>query len=85
MPGLVLSLGLASIYAVAFYLWRGRSLRDLVFLWLAAVVGFASGHVVGEMWGFVPWTIGQVHVIEGSLVAFLFLVIARWLGQERES
>lgn len=78
-PGLVFALILASAYAVAFYLWRGRGLRDLLFFWLAAVVGFASGHLVGEMWGFVPWVIGEVHVIEATALAILFLALARWL------
>ena len=83
-PALVLSLVLASACGAAFYLWRGHGLRQLVFLWLAAVVGFASGHVVGQMWGFVPWTVGQVHVLEATVVALLFLAIAHWLMQEKE-
>ena len=85
VPALILSLVLASVYASAFYLWRGQGLRDLVFLWLAALVGFASGHLVGQMWGFIPWTIGQVHVIEATVVALLFLIIARWLMQEKRT
>ncbi|MEJ2209838.1 MAG: hypothetical protein P8129_12470 [Anaerolineae bacterium] len=83
-PALVLSLVLASTYAVAFYAWRGHGMRQLIFFWLAAVVGFASGHLVGQMWGFVPWTIGQVHVLEATIVAILFLFIAHWLMQEKE-
>jgi hypothetical protein len=84
LPGLLLSLVLASIYAAAFYLLLGRRPRDMLFFWLAAVVGFASGHVVGEVWGFIPWTLGQVHIIEASVLAILFLILARWLGQERK-
>ena len=84
MPALFLSLVLASLYAALFFLWQGRRLRDLVFFWLAALVGFASGHLVGTLWGFVPWTIGQVHILEATFVAILFLVIARWLGQEKK-
>ena len=84
LPGLALSVMMASIYALAFHLWLGRGLRDLLLYWLAAVVGFASGHVVGQVWGFVPWTVGQVHLIEATLVAFLFLLIARLLRQERK-
>jgi hypothetical protein len=84
-PALLLSLGLASIYAVAFHLWQGRSLRDLLFFWLAAVIGFASGHLVGALWGFIPWTIGQVHLIEATVVALLFLAVARWLRQEKKT
>jgi hypothetical protein len=82
-PALVLSLVLASVYAVLFYLFRGRGLRDLLFFWLAAVVGFGSGQLAGYVWDFVPWTIGQVHVIEATLVALFFLVLAQWLRQEK--
>ena len=84
-PALLLSLVLASLYGALFYLWQGRRLRDMLFFWLAALVGFASGHIVGALWGFVPWTIGQVHVIEATIVAILFLVIARLLRQEKKT
>lgn len=84
-PALIFSLVLASAYAVVFYLWRGRGLRHLLFLWVAALAGFAAGHVLGEMWGLVPWAIGAVHVVEATVVAFLFLVIARWLAQEKRT
>ena len=84
-PGLVLSLVLASIYAAVFYLLLGRRPRDMLFFWLAAVVGFASGHVVGEVWGFIPWTLGQIHIVEASVLAIVFLLLARWLGQERKT
>jgi hypothetical protein len=82
-PALVLSLVLASIYAAGFHLWLGRNLRDLIFFWLAAVVGFASGQVVGQFLDLVPWTLGEVHIIEATVLAFLFLIIARWLRQEK--
>ena len=84
-PGLILSVLLASIYAVIFYLLLGQRPRDMLFFWLAAVVGFASGHVVGQVWDFVPWTLGQVHVIEASVLAIVFLLMARWLGQEKKA
>lgn len=81
-PGLILSIMLASAYAAAFYLLMGRRPRDMLFFWLAALVGFASGHLIGAVWGFIPWTLGQVHVIEATVIAIAFLLLARWLGQE---
>ena len=84
-PALILSLVLATIYAAAFWVWLGRKSRDLLFFWLAALVGFASGHLVGEVWDWIPWTIGQVHVIEGTILSLLFLFIARWLRQEKKT
>ncbi len=80
-PALVFSLILASVYAALFHLWQSRKLRDLPFFWLAAVIGFASGQLAGQMLDVIPWTIGEVHIIEATLVAFLFLAIARWIRQ----
>lgn len=85
MPALILSLFLASIYAVAFHLWRGRGLRDLLSYWLAAVIGFAAGQLAGQMLNLLPWTLGQVHLVEATIVALLFLVLARWLRQEKKT
>jgi len=85
VPALLASIVLASIYAALFFLWQGRGFRDLLFFWLAALVGFASGHLVGANWGFIPWTVGQIHFIEASLMTFLFLAIARLLRQQRKT
>jgi hypothetical protein len=84
-PSLIFSIVLASAYAVLFHLWRGRGLRNLLFLWLVALAGFAAGHLLGAMWDLVSWTIGAVHVIEATVGALLFLVIARWLVPEKRT
>jgi hypothetical protein len=83
-PALALSVGLASAYAAAFYLWRGRRLRDLLFFWLASTVGFAAGQLAGQILDTIPWTIGQVHVIEATLIALTLLIVAAWLRQEEK-
>jgi hypothetical protein len=80
-----MSLVLATLYGVVFYLILGRRLRDLWFFWLAAVVGFASGQLVGNLLDIVPLTVGQVRIIEASAVSLLFLLLARWLTQGREA
>lgn len=81
-PALILTLLLASTYAVAFHLLQGRSLRYLFVLWIVAILGFVCGHVVGSLLEVIPWTIGPVHVIEGTLVSLLFLAVVAWLGRE---
>lgn len=78
-PGLAISLLLASVYATAFHLWGGRSLRDLPVYWLASLLGFAAGHLLGQRLDLVPWTLGEVHIVAATAGAFLFLVIVRWL------
>jgi hypothetical protein len=83
-PSLVMSLLLASVYAVAFHLWGGRRFRDLPIYWLAALLGFAAGHVLGQRLDLVPWTLGQIHIAEATAGAFLLLIIVRWLRGGRE-
>jgi len=78
-PGFALSVALASAYAAVFYLWRGRRPRDLFFFLLASAVGFAAGQIAGALLDTIPWTIGQVHVIEATLSAFTLLGVATWL------
>ncbi len=82
-PALLFSLLLATLYAALFHLIVGRRVRDLGFFWLAAVVGFSAGQLVGMQLRLVPWTIGEVRVVEGTIIAVLFLLLARWLRQER--
>jgi hypothetical protein len=74
-----MSLLLTSVYAVAFHLWGGRKFRDLPLYWLAAMLGFAAGHLVGQKLALVPWSLGQVQIVEATVGAFLFLIIVRWL------
>jgi hypothetical protein len=78
-PVIFLSLLLASAYAALFHLFLGRKLRDLLFYWLASVIGFASGQLVGQRLDLVPLTIGDVRIVEASILSLTFLILARWL------
>jgi hypothetical protein len=78
-PALLLSLVLATVYATLFSLWQARGLVDLLVYWLAALLGFAAGYVVGLVWNPAPLMIGQVHIVESTIGAILFLFAAKWL------
>ncbi len=80
-PSLVLSLLLASVYAAAFHLWQGRRLRDLSVLLAGRGTGLCRRPPGGrEVWTSSHGPSGQVHIVEATVGAFLFLVLARWLG-----
>lgn len=78
-PALILSLVLASAYAVLFHAFFGRGLRDLLLYWPAAIAGFAGGHLVGVTLQALPWSIGQIRIMEATFGAFLLLIVANWL------
>lgn len=85
LPALIISMLLALAYAAAFHLWKGRNLKDLLVFWLASILGFAAGQLVGQILDPVLWTLGQVHIVEATLGAFLFMALTRWLRLEKQT
>lgn len=74
-PSLLLSTALALLLATAWYAWRGGGLRAWLVDLLAALLGFGAGQLVG-WWLDLPLpAIGQVRVVEGTLLA----LAALWL------
>jgi hypothetical protein len=78
-PALLVSALLALAYGTVYYLFRGRRLVDLPVFLVASLLGFACGWLGGALLDLVPATLGQVHLVEGSLAALGFLVAADWL------
>ena len=78
-PALLVSALLALGYGAAYYLWRGKRLVDLPFFVVASLMGFACGWLGGAVLDLLPATLGQIHLIEATLAAFVFLVAADWL------
>jgi hypothetical protein len=82
-PGVVLGLALSALYAGVFHVWGGRTLRDLVAYFLAALVGFGIGQAIGMMLHLPLPHIGQAYVIEGSVFAWLVMIAVRELRMGR--
>ena len=78
-PELLLILLIGGIYGALFHLWRGKSFRDLPVYIVTAIVGFALGHVVGEIINLDVFTIGRLHVVEATLVSWGLMFIGNWL------
>ncbi len=82
-PAALLSVLLWTSYACLLHVWGGRSLRDLLVYWVAAAVGFSVGQLLGMLLQLPLPRIGQVHVVEASLFAWLALIGARELAGSR--
>ena len=50
-------------------------LRYLVAAW----AGFAAGQVIGWLGGWEFLTLGQVHVLEGTLGSIVLMMLVHWL------
>lgn len=78
-PSLLFSLLLASLYGAVFHFIWGKRWRDLVLYWIAAIVGFAMGQALFEFLGLSFYMIGQVRVVEATVLSWVCLFVARWL------
>ena len=78
-PALVLSIIVAGAYGALFHVWKGKTAKDLLVYLAAGLVGFGLGQLAGDTLRLGIFMIGQIHVIEASLMCWLILFIAKWL------
>ena len=78
-PALAIILLLSIIYGSLFHLWRGRTWQDLAISIFAAVIGMASGLLVGPFLGFDLLKMGQVYLLEGTILAWMLMLAVAWL------
>lgn len=79
-PSLVFSALLASLYGAVFHFIWGKRWRDLGIYWAVAVIGFAMGQAVFDWLGFSVFMVGQVRVLESTIVSWVCLFVAKWLN-----
>lgn len=69
MPAVVLSLVIATLCALVFYVLRGKALRQLAAYWVAGLIGFFVGQWLAGVMGWRFLVVGQVHPLEGVILA----------------
>jgi hypothetical protein len=74
-PALIISVLLGSLYGLIFFLFSGKTRRGFWYYWLVGAIGFLAGQFVAEYVRLSNITLGDVHVIEGSLVCWILLFI----------
>jgi len=79
LPALALSVLIASILSVVFFIWSGKTARDLAAYWVAGVLGFLVGQWLAVALGFHFIVLGQVHLVEGGVLCILSLFVAKLL------
>ncbi|MDM8521684.1 hypothetical protein QUF64_16695 [Anaerolineales bacterium HSG6] len=78
-PYFLFGLLLATIYGTIFYIWQGQQLLDLVLYLLVSIVGLAVGQLLGLSFAFDYIVIGPLYIVEGTVISWSSLFVARWL------
>lgn len=81
--GMVLGFFLATAYGAGFHVILGGPARSILLYVLAAWVGFALGHLVGDLLNIAILKVGAVHLFSASLGAWIALVTS-WLLARQE-
>jgi len=76
-PAVVLSILIASVWAVLFYIVWGKSLRRLAAFWIAGVLGFLAGQWLAIALGSSLFMLGQIHLLEGNFLCLGALLLVK--------
>ena len=78
-PAVIVIIILGIFYGALAHLWKGQSWRDLGALILFALLGFTVGQIIGMILGMDVLKLGQVHLAEGTIFAWLVMLAFLWL------
>jgi hypothetical protein len=78
-PAAAIILIISVIYGGLFHLIKGKGWRDLLMFILLAFIGFSLGQLVGLALQLDVFKLGQVHLVEGTIFAWLAMLAFVWL------
>ena len=78
-PAVFVIVILSLFYGSLAHLWKGKSWRDLGSLILFALLGFTIGQIIGVVLQLDVLKLGQVHLAEGTIFAWLVMLAFMWL------
>lgn len=76
---LVLGFLLATAYGAGFHLLLGGPARHILLYVLAAWLGFAIGHFLGDLLNIEILKLGALHLFTASMGSWLALITSWWL------
>lgn len=77
--GLILGFLLATAYGAGFHLLLGGPARRIILYLIVAWIGFALGHVVGDLLNLTLLRLGALQLLSASVGAWVALIISWWL------
>ncbi len=80
-PAIALGAVLSTTYAAVFHFWLKGDISNLRRYLVAAWLGFAVGHILGDVLGIHWLQIGQLNVVSATIGAAVALLIAKSLEE----
>lgn len=78
--GLILGFLLATAYGAGFHVLLGGPARRIILYLTAAWIGFAAGHIVGDLLNLTLLRLGVLQLFSASIGAWLALLGSWWLA-----
>ena len=78
-PAFVFGLLLVTAYALAFYIFLAKRSVGILYLWLVSLFAFGGGQLLARYFHPLAWMLGDIYVVEASLICLLALLVANWL------
>ncbi|MBI5929291.1 MAG: hypothetical protein HY862_08285 [Chloroflexi bacterium] len=78
-PSIVFGFVVATLYGAVFHFISGGDARRLAVFLLASWIGFALGHITGDLLSINLLDIGSLNMLNGTIGSFVALIVARFL------
>lgn len=76
LPSLLMGFLISSLYGALFHLVRGGDFTRLMFYLFLSWVGFALGHILANLLGWVLYPIGPLNFGTATIGSILFLALS---------
>jgi len=81
-PSFVFGFVLATLYGSAFHFISGGDARRLALFLLASWIGFALGHITGDLLVVEVFDVGPINALNATVGAVIALIVARILTRQ---
>lgn len=76
-PSLILGFALSTLYGLVFFLVFGHGWLRFIVYWVTGIVGFFLGQWIANLVGLSIFNIGDVNLVEGTVVSWISLFALR--------
>ncbi len=80
-PAILFGIVLSTVYGTAFHFWKGGSLNRLFLYVILSWLGFWTGQIVGDVFGWRFAAAGPINAGMATLGSAVFLFVGEWLSR----